>query len=89
MLNIKALAFAAAVIWGACFLFVGLGNLVFPPYGDAFLQLGAAIYPGYHGPAGFGSVIVATLYALVDGAIAGLVFGWLYNTFGSRGLAPK
>jgi hypothetical protein len=27
------------------------------------------------------SVIIGTLYALLDGAIAGLVFAWLYNMF--------
>ncbi len=79
-LNTKALTLTAAILWGGCFLLVGLANLVFPPYGDAWLQLGASIYPGYHGPAGFGSVLVVTLYAVLDGAIAGLVLGWLYNT---------
>jgi hypothetical protein len=28
---------------------------------------------------GVGSVVTGTLYALVDGAIAGAIFGWLYN----------
>ncbi len=36
------------------------------------------LYPGY-APGGFGSVIMGTLYALVDGAIGGAVFAWLYN----------
>lgn len=79
-LNTKALTLTAAILWGGCFLLVGLANLLFPPYGDAWLQLGASIYPGYHGPGGFGSVIVVALYAALDGAICGLVFGWLYNT---------
>jgi hypothetical protein len=85
-LNTKALTLTAAILWGGCFLIVGLANLAFPPYGDAWLQLGASIYPGYHGPSGFGSVIVVTLYAVLDGAICGCVFGWLYNTLaGSKG----
>ncbi len=54
-------------------------NVLFPPYGVAFLELGASIYPGYDGPAGFGSVIVVTLYAAVDGAVAGAVLAWVYN----------
>jgi len=29
---------------------------------------------------GPGSVIVGTLYGLVDGAAAGAVIGWMYNT---------
>ena len=32
-----------------------------------------------YAPAGFGSVIVGTLYALVDGLIVGAIFAWLYN----------
>jgi len=31
-----------------------------------------------------GSVIIGTLYALLDGAIGGLVFAWLYNLCASR-----
>ncbi len=78
-LNIKALAVVAGILWGGMFLVVGLANLMFPSYGVAFLQLGDSIYPGYTAQAGFVSVIMATLYALVDGAIAGAIFGWLYN----------
>jgi hypothetical protein len=78
-LSVKGLATAAALLTGGCFLLVGLFELAFPGYGGAFLDLGASIYPGYHGPDGIGSVIVVTLYGLVDGAIAGAVLAWLYN----------
>jgi len=84
-LNLKAAATAAAVTWGGCFLLVSLANLVWPPYGEAWLELGRSIYPGYGGPGGFGSVIVVTLYALLDGAVAGAVFAWLYNRFAGGG----
>ena len=40
-----------------------------------------SLYPGYHPEAGPISIIIGTLYALVAGAIAGGLFGWLYNTF--------
>jgi hypothetical protein len=87
-LNTKALTWTGAILWGGCFFLVGLANLIFPPYGDGWLQLGASIYPGYHGPGGFGSVIVVALYAALDGAICGLLLGWLYNTLaGSKGTA--
>lgn len=84
-LDVKALALAAAVAWGGCFFLVGLANLVWPPYGAAWLELGRSIYPGYGGPGGFGSVVVVTLYAVVDGAVAGAVVAWLYNMFLGRG----
>jgi len=78
-LNIKALAIAGAIVWGGCCLLVGLANLIWASYGAACLDVAASIYPGYHGPDGFFSVIVLTLYALVDGAVAGAVIAWLYN----------
>ncbi len=83
-LNTKALMIVCAALWAGLFLFVGVANLIWEPYGAGLLQLGASIYPGYEGPAGFGSVIVVTLYALVDGAICGALFGWLYNMVASK-----
>ncbi len=58
--------------------------MVWPTYGVAFLQLVASIYPGYHATGTFGSLIVATLYGVLDGVVCGLVFGWLYNYFAGR-----
>jgi hypothetical protein len=87
-LNIKALAIASAIGLGACFLLVGLANLIWESYGVAFLQLGASVYPGYDGPGGIWSVIVVTLYAIVDGVVCGAIFGWLYNWARGLGGAP-
>ena len=78
-LNTKALTIVCAVLWAGLFLLVGVANQIWGTYGAGLLNLGASIYPGYDGPAGFGSVIVVTMYALVDGAICGALFGWLYN----------
>lgn len=41
----------------------------------------SSVYPGYKTVGGFGSVTVGTLYALVDGAVGGAIFAWLYNSF--------
>ncbi len=78
-LNLKALAWTAGLLWGGACLLVGIANLAFPPYGRAFLDLMAAVYPGYHGPSGLGSVVVVALYGALDGAVCGVVFAWLYN----------
>ena len=80
-LNIKALALTAGILWALALLLVGAANLMWSGYGVVFLQLMASIYPGYHAAGSVGDLIVGTLYALVDGAICGLVFGWLYNLF--------
>ena len=83
-LNIAALSMASGLLWGACMLVIAAANSIWPSYGQAFLQLSASIYPGYHPGTGMGSVITGTVYALVDGAIGGAVFGWLYNLFAGR-----
>lgn len=77
-LSVKALAIAIAVSWAAGVLLVGIAHLVWPSYGTGFLEMVASVYPGYE-VGGFGSVVVGTLYAMVDGAICGAVVAWLYN----------
>jgi hypothetical protein len=83
-LNVKAFALTAGILWAAAVLLTGLANLIWPDYGTAFLQIMASLYPGYDATPSFGAVIIGTLYALVDGAIAGFVFAWLYNVFAGR-----
>jgi hypothetical protein len=78
-LSIRALAITAAIIWGGAVLLVGLANLVWPTYGGAFLEVVASVYPGYNASGTIGSVVVGSLYAMLDGAVGGLVFAWLYN----------
>ena len=77
--NVIALSATVALFWGAAILVVASANLIWPTYGRAFLELAASIYPGYHPSPAIGSIITGSLYRLVDGAIAGAVFGWLYN----------
>ena len=86
-LNLKAFALTAAILWGAAMFLTGLANLIWSGYGVAFLQLMASLYPGYHADGTFVDLIVGVLYALVDGAVAGFVFGWLYNVFAGKATA--
>ena len=78
-LNTTAMAVAFGILWGACVLFLGIANMIWPGYGQAILQLCASIYPGYYPGSGVGSVVIGTIYALVDGFVGGAIFGWLYN----------
>ncbi len=78
-LSVKALAVTAAILWGGCILLTGILNLIWSGYGVAFLDMVRSIYPGYAGTAGFGGVIVGTLYGAIDGAVCGAIFAWLYN----------
>ncbi len=83
-LSIQGLALASGILWGGSILLVGVANLIWPSYGVAYLDLARAIYPGYGSSAGFGAVVVGTLYGLADGAVAGAIFAWLYNTLSAR-----
>jgi hypothetical protein len=80
-LDIKAMICSLAVFWGAVVFFTGAANLIWTGYGGEFLRLLASIYPGYKASGSGGDFIVGVLYALVDGALFGLVFAWLYNRF--------
>ena len=73
---------AVASIWGVVVFLAGVANLIWSTYGVAFLKIIDSIYPGYHfGEWGFGGVIVATLYAIIDAWIIGVIFALLYNQF--------
>ena len=83
-LSVRALAIAAAIVWGAGILVTGLANMASAAYGYEFLQVIASLYPGYQGTASIGQVIMGTVYGVVDAAIAGAIFAWLYNLLGGR-----
>ena len=75
---------AGALFKAAGFLFISLMNLLFRPYGGAYLALLSSIYPGYDPVSGPLGILVGTFYSLVAGALAGLIFGWLYNSLASK-----
>lgn len=80
-LSIRSLAITCAILWGGCVLLLAIANAIWSGYAVAFLQAVDSVYPGYRAGGGLGSVIVGTLYAIVDGAVAGILFGWIYNRF--------
>ncbi|MFV1986146.1 MAG: hypothetical protein ACC682_02630 [Gemmatimonadota bacterium] len=79
-LDSKAMGLWMGVVWGGVVLLVGVVNVVSGGYGASFLNGVASIYPGYE-VGGMGSVIIVTLYAVVDGFIGGFLLAWLYNKF--------
>ncbi len=84
-LDVKAMAFTIGLLWGAAMLLAGVAYLISDGYGEAFLDVMASVYPGYHASSNFGDVIVGTLYGLVDGAVGGAVLAWLYNRLAGPG----
>ncbi|MEE2669356.1 MAG: hypothetical protein VYD78_05075 [Gemmatimonadota bacterium] len=83
MLSVRGLTLTSAIVWGGLVLLMGLANSAWPPYGEPFLGILRSIYPGYGSTAGFGAIIVGTIYAALDGAIGGAIFAWLYNKLSS------
>lgn len=83
-MNIKAVTSASAILWGACMLVVGLVNLTFPSYGGDFLRMMSSIYPGFHDSRTIVEVLLGTVYGVIDGAVAGYVFGLLYRWISGR-----
>jgi hypothetical protein len=79
-LSVKAFATAGALTWGAGVFLVSLMAIISPGWGADWMELLGSFYPGVDG-VGFGALIIATLYALVDGAVGCAVFAWLYNRF--------
>lgn len=79
--NLRAIALAAGILWACAILITAIANLIWPTYGHAFLQTIASLYPGYDAERSVSDVIIGTLYALLDGAFCGLIFGWVYNLF--------
>ncbi len=80
-LSIKALALSAAIIWGFALLIVGITNIIVPGYAVDFLEVIGSIYPGYHPGTGIYSVIIGSLYGVLDAGIGAAIFAWLYNFF--------
>ncbi len=81
-LDVKVLALTGGLIWGILAMFLsGVANLIWSGYAQGFLDVMASVYPGYNATDGFGQVIIGTLYGLVDGAVAGALFAWVYNCF--------
>ena len=78
-LDLKALTITAAIVWAGAVFIVGVTNAIWPEYGKAFLNLVASIYPGFDATGTVADALVGSGYALVDAAIVGFVFGWLYN----------
>ena len=62
-LNITAMSMASGLLWGASILIIAAANLIWPGYGQAFLQLCGSIFPGYRPGTGMGSVVTGTIYS--------------------------
>ncbi len=80
-LCICAFAATTGILSTVALLVVGLINRAAPGYGLSYLKMLEAIYPGYHAGWGLKNLIIGLIYTLVDGAICGALFAFIYNRF--------
>jgi hypothetical protein len=86
-LNIKAFALACGLIWGLGLFLLTWWIIAFEGATGDVTFIGR-VYRGYSiSPAGS---IYGLLWALVDGAVGGAIFAWLYNLLSEKcGLCAK
>lgn len=80
-MSMKGMAAAFGLLWGGAVLLVGLVHLKRPSYGEKFLEGVSSIYPGFHGGRDVNDALVGGGYAVVDGAMGGLMLACVYNLF--------
>ncbi|HEX9453943.1 MAG TPA: hypothetical protein VGA27_06270 [Candidatus Binatia bacterium] len=78
-LSLRSMVLAGGLFKLIGFLIVSILNLLLRPYGGAFLVLLASLYPGYDPLNWPLALLIGSIYSLLWGALAGLLFGWLYN----------
>lgn len=77
-LNVKACALACGLLWGVGLLALTWWIILFEGATGDITFIGR-LYRGYSiTPAGS---VIGLLWGLVDGAIGGAIFAWLYNKF--------
>jgi len=88
--SLKAITLSSAILWGCAMLLVGLIHMATHSYGGEFLRIMSSVYPGADTAPTLGRVLLGTVYGFADGAVAGFLFGLLYDSFtGGRRLLPK
>lgn len=79
-LSIKGLGLALGVVWSVYIIFLGL-LAGYMDWGVPFVEIMGSLYIGYK-PTLLGSLIGGA-WAVVDGAIAGVIIAWVYNKLAS------
>ncbi len=80
-LNVKAFAITCALLWGLGLFLITWWIILFDGASGEAVFI-SRVYRGYT-ISPFGSFI-GLAWALVDGAVGGAIFAWLYNVFASR-----
>ena len=78
-ISAKAMALTAGFFLGVSTCLIGCINLIDASYGGPYLTSISSVYPGFEPSRTIGSVMIGTIYGVVDGAFAGFLFAWIYN----------
>ena len=77
-LNIKAMAIAFGLVWGVSLFVITWCIILLEGSSDTATFIGK-FYIGYSlTPVGS---LIGLIWGIIDGAIGGVMFGWLYNRF--------
>lgn len=80
-LDIKAFAYTTGLIWGLGLFFITWWIILFEG-STGQTNLISQVYRGYNvSPLGS---LIGLAWGLIDGAIGGVIFAWLYNFFAGR-----
>jgi len=75
-LDTKSFGLAGGILWSTGMVLMTILALTIA-YGTSFLNMMAAVYPGYN-VSGLG-ILVGGIYGFIDGFICTYLFAWLYN----------
>ena len=75
--NPKATAIALGGTFAACTLLLGLISMVQGSYGNTLISILSTVYIGYDNT--IPGAILGSIWAFIDGGIAGYVFALIYN----------
>ena len=80
-LNVKAFAITCALLWGMGLFLITWWIILIEGPSDTVLFIGR-VYRGYSlTPLGS---LIGMAWALVDGAVGGAIFAWLYNFISAK-----
>lgn len=83
-LSVRSFALTCGLFFAGTVAVVGGTGLALPGYGQPVLDLFASLYPGYAADGTVVDWLLGIGLALVDGAIGGCIFAWLYNRIEAR-----
>ncbi len=80
-LNVKAIALAAGIVWGAVVFIFAWWAAFYGPALDVVNFMGH-FYLGY--AAGLLGSLIGFVWGFLDAGIGGLIFAWLYNRLADK-----